>query len=215
MSLDPFSLAGAALSLFGGDDNESTKTQEIDPKLSRYVYGEDGKSGLLAQVDTRYNDQLARGGLNDTQRAGLEMRRQVYTDPRWVQSYDGLRSMGMNLLGQGIAANPYTQGQQAGPQPGAAPAPQGLAPMPGQAAQPQPLATVRPTTDMTHSPFAFAQNDAIKAAQTPVQTVAQYQASQAPAPTTAPATSMDELLRQQQQAAYKQYMADELRFAGA
>ena len=71
--------------LLGGGGSENSQPQnQIDPRLAKYVYGENGKGGLLDNVMSQYQQQYAQGGLNDLQRAGLESQRQVYASPQYT-----------------------------------------------------------------------------------------------------------------------------------
>lgn len=159
--------------LLGGNDSEQAQTSnQIDPRLAPYVYGKDGKGGLLSDVAKLYAQQSAQGGLNDLQRSGLESQRQVYASPQYTQGYDAMRSMGMGLLGGGVSQNPFTSGgQQSQP----------------QTQQQQNPSVVRPNTNMQYQPYTPQQTQSYQGMNTPIQSVAQYQAA-TPAPA-APATS--------------------------
>ncbi len=152
--------------LGGGGSSSSSTSNKIDDRLAPYVYGKDGKGGLLADVNSLYQQQAAQGGLNGLQRAGLESQRQVLASPQYTQGYDAMRSMGLGLLGGGVAQNPFTSGGMGG---GAAPS------------------VVRPTTNTQYQPFQPQQTESLQAMNTPIQSVAQFQAAN-PAPA-APATS--------------------------
>lgn len=154
--------------LLGGSGSESSQTSnKIDDRLAPYIYGKDGKGGLLSDVQRLYQQQMGQGGLNELQRAGMESQRQVYASPQYTQGYDAMRSMGMGLLGGGVAQNPFTSGSG----------------MPQGGQQPQ---VVRPNTNMNYQPYTPQQTPALAAMQTPIQSVQQYQATQSP---TTPATS--------------------------
>ena len=101
--------------LLGGSSggNTSTQSQKMDPRLDKYVYGGDGNSGLLSDAQGIYKKQLSQGGLNPLQTAGLEMQRQQLMSPQYGQGYDAMRSLGMGLLGGGVAGNPFTGGATA------------------------------------------------------------------------------------------------------
>lgn len=150
--------------LLGGGGSEQSATKTIDPRLGRFVYGEDGKSGLLGDVQNLYRQQAATGGLNDLQRSGMEMQRQTLMSPQYTQGYDAMRSMGMGLMGGGVAQNPFTNASA-------------NRPMPTQG-----QAVARPNTQ--YQPFSYAQNGAMVGGGTPIQSVAEYQqAGQSQAPT--------------------------------
>jgi hypothetical protein len=113
MAFDPLSiglsLAGGLLGA-GGNDQSATSEKKLDPRLERYVYGPDGESGLLGAMYQLAQEQASQGGLNDLQRQGLEMQRQYLNSPEYSQGMNQLRSMGLGLLGGGVAANPFTGG---------------------------------------------------------------------------------------------------------
>ena len=168
---DPVTGVTAASSVAGGllgseGSSSSQTSNKIDDRLAPYVYGKDGKGGLLADVMGQYQQQFAQGGLNPMMRAGLESQRQVLASPQYTQGYDAMRSMGLGLMGGGVAQNPFTSGGMGG---GAAPS------------------VVRPATNTQYQPFQPQQTESLQAMSTPIQSVAQYQAAN-PAPA-APATS--------------------------
>jgi hypothetical protein len=113
MAFDPLSiglsLAGGLLGS-GSGDKAATSEQKLDPRLERYVYGPDGESGLLGAMYQLAQEQASQGGLNDLQRQGMEMQRQYLMSPEYSQGMNQLRSMGLGLLGSGVAANPFTGG---------------------------------------------------------------------------------------------------------
>lgn len=155
--------------LLGGSGSESSQTSnKIDDRLAPYIYGKDGKGGLLSDVQSLYRQQMGQGGLNEMQRAGMESQRQVYASPQYTQGYDAMRSMGMGLLGGGVAQNPFTSGGMGGG-------------MGGQQMSQQP-GVVRPNTNMQYQPYAPQQTPSYQGMNTPIQSVQQYQpANPAPA----------------------------------
>lgn len=114
------SLLGAGLALAGGllgsKSGSGTQTAEkkMDPRLDRYVYGEDGQGGLMGTAYGLMQDQLKTGGLNDLQRQGLEMQRQYLMSPQYSQGYTNMANLGQSLMGGGVAGNPFTGGGVAG-----------------------------------------------------------------------------------------------------
>lgn len=109
-----FSLLGAGLGLLGGlmggGDNEQTQTRQLDPRLANYVFGSDGKTGLLGDASSVYSQQMKTGGLNDIQRQGLGMQQQYLMSPQYQQGNQSLYNLGMNMMGGGIAGNPFNRG---------------------------------------------------------------------------------------------------------
>lgn len=162
--------------LLGGGGSESSQTSnKIDDRLAPYVYGKDGKGGLLADVMGQYQQQFAQGGLNPMMRAGIESQRQVLASPQYTQGYDAMRSMGLGLMGGGVAQNPFTSGGMSGGTQGAAPS------------------VVRPTTNTQYQPFQPQQTESLQAMNTPIQSVAQYQASN-PKPETPPEDAINKAI---------------------
>lgn len=153
--------------LFGGQESES-KSNQIDPRLAPFVYGKDGKGGLLGDVQNLYRQQMGQGGLNDLQRSGLESQRQVLASPQYTQGYDAMRSLGMGLMGGGVAQNPFNSGMQ-------------QRPMGGQQ-MPQQMQPIRPNTNMQYQPYQPQQTPAMADMNTPIQSVSQYQANAPAAP---------------------------------
>lgn len=165
--------------LLGGGGSESSQTSnKIDDRLAPYVYGKDGKGGLLADVMGQYQQQFAQGGLNPMMRAGIESQRQVLASPQYTQGYDAMRSMGLGLMGGGVAQNPFTSGGMGG----------GLQQQP--ATNPS---VVRPNTNMQYQPFQPQQTESLQAMNTPIQSVAQYQASN-PKPETPPEDAINQAI---------------------
>lgn len=160
-----------AVSLAGGllgsqsTDSSSSSTRSMDPRMDRYVYGEDGQSGLLGGAWGLMQKQAAQGGLNDLQRQGMEMQRQYLMSPQYQNSYANMASMGQSLMGGGVAGNPFTpqqpmqmfgQGQQQRPQ-------QGYGQQPA-ASQQQPAFQYDPRTMPTSADVYFQQNPDVAAA---------------------------------------------------
>ena len=160
--------------LGGGGSSSSSTSNKIDDRLAPYVYGKDGKGGLLADVNSLYRQQAAQGGLNGLQRAGLESQRQVLASPQYTQGYEAMRSMGLGLMGGGVAQNPFTSGGMGG---SSTPAP----------------SVVRPTTSTQYQPFQPQQTESLQAMNTPIQSVAQYQAAN-PAPAEPTTSAIDDAI---------------------
>lgn len=121
------SLIGPIVGGLLGSQGESKKeSTTIDPRLGRYVYGDDGKGGLLGEfMMPIFRQQYAQGGLNDMQRGGLEMQRQYLMSPQYTQGYGAMQSMGLGLMGAGVARNPFNSGVMGGGMGGMQPQPMG------------------------------------------------------------------------------------------
>ena len=108
------SLAGAAMGSKGSTTGSSSSFQ-LDPRIQAMLYGSgSGGNGLLADMTQNYQTQHDQGGLNSTQRAGMEMQRQTLMDPGYTAGYNQMRNVGMGLLGAPIAGNPFTTGAKNG-----------------------------------------------------------------------------------------------------
>lgn len=101
---------GVLAGLSGGSGTSGTTT--IDPRIGQYVYGQDGNSGLLGDVNSIYRQQMAQGGLNPMQQQGLNIRAQYLNSPQYKQTFDQMQQVGTGLLASPIAGNPFTQGRQ-------------------------------------------------------------------------------------------------------
>lgn len=111
-------LLGAGVGLLAGatsGGNSSQQSTTLDPRIAQYVYGQDGKGGLLADTQSIYQQQMQNGGLNDMQRQGMGMQYQYLTSPQYSQGAQSMYDMGAQLMSGGVAGNPFTQrGQQGG-----------------------------------------------------------------------------------------------------
>jgi len=99
--------------LGGGSSSKgqtTTQTQSLDPRMQEYVYGGNGKTGILPYASSLFAQQAANGGLNDMQRQGLNTQYNYLTSPAFTQGYDQMRSLGSTLMGAGVAGNPFTGG---------------------------------------------------------------------------------------------------------
>ena len=177
--------------LLGGSSSKkgttTTSEKKLDPRMDRFVYGEDGKSGLLGSAYDMTQQQFRQGGLNDMQRSGLESQRQVLASPQFTQGYDAMRSMGMGLMGGGVAQNPFTSGAMSAPQ------------------MQRPMAPVRPNTNMQYQPYTPQQTPALAGMQTPFMSVDQYRAQTPTASAPTPKTieeMIEAYMKRFQQTAY-------------
>lgn len=112
-----FITAGLGLlgGMLGGDDEPATQKKELDPRIAKYVFGADDKSGLLGDAYGIYGKQMATGGINDLQRQGLSMQQQYLMSPQYQQGNQSLYNLGMNLMGGGVAGNPFTSQRMSTP----------------------------------------------------------------------------------------------------
>jgi hypothetical protein len=95
----------------GGKSNTQTNEQKIDPRMAQYLYGTGygDPNSLLGAAQALYKQNPS--GINPTMQAGMDMTKAALTDPAYAQGYQAMRTAGMGLLGQGVAANPFTTGQ--------------------------------------------------------------------------------------------------------
>lgn len=100
-------IGGLVGGLLGGEEQTTTQQQRMDPRMDKYVYGDESKRGLLDMAYNVMQDQYKTGGLNPTQQAGLEMQRQFLMSPQYQQGFSNMLGMGQSLMGGGVAGNPF------------------------------------------------------------------------------------------------------------
>lgn len=102
---------GAVGSIIASDKGGSSQstTQEVDPRLAKYLYGEEGDGGLLSDVDKWY--QANKSGLNDQMAQGLNTQWNVFNDPRTLGGYQQMTNLGSGLMGTPIVGNPFGDGR--------------------------------------------------------------------------------------------------------
>lgn len=107
-------LTSVAGGLLGSNKNANTSSASqqyrMDSRLDPLVYGTPQSTGLLGESNALYKMQLSQGGLNDTQRQGLDMQRQALMSPSYTQGYDAMRNTGLGLLSTPMAGNPFQTG---------------------------------------------------------------------------------------------------------
>lgn len=105
-------VGGIAGAIEGGKPNTQTNETKLDPRMQEYLYGKgygDTNSVLgAAQALWKQNPS----GINPTMQQGMDMQKAALTDPAYAQSFQAMRNAGTGLLSQGVAANPFTTGQQ-------------------------------------------------------------------------------------------------------
>jgi hypothetical protein len=104
-------LVGGLLGGGGGGESSATQQMKMDPRMDRFVYGDSGKGGLLGSAFELAQNQMKTGGLNPLQMGGMEMQRQFLMSPQYQQGYGNMMGLGQNLMGAGVAGNPFTSGQ--------------------------------------------------------------------------------------------------------
>jgi hypothetical protein len=95
----------------GGKPNTQTNESKIDPRMQQYLYGTGygDTNSLLGAAQNLWKQNPT--GINPTMLQGMDMTKAALTDPAYSQGYQTMRNTGMGLLGQGVAANPFTSGQ--------------------------------------------------------------------------------------------------------
>jgi len=103
-------LGAAAGAASGGGTTTATTQQKMDPRMDAYIYGT-GKGDPNSLLGAAWNQfQQNPSGINPTMQQGLDMQKSALMDPAYSQAYQQMRSVGNGLLGQGIAANPFSTG---------------------------------------------------------------------------------------------------------
>ncbi|WP_326538493.1 hypothetical protein [Pseudorhodoferax sp.] len=93
----------------GGSSSSQTTTNEIDPRLAAYIYGEDDKSGLLKDVSDWY--QANKSGMNPQMAQGLNTQWAVLNDPTTMAGYQQMANLGSGLMGAPVMGNPFSDGR--------------------------------------------------------------------------------------------------------
>ena len=105
------SLAGPVIGgLLGGSGSksqETTKTNQIDPRLADAIYGANG-SVPAAQDWYKQN----KSGLNSQSMQGLNNQASQLAASK--AGYDQMQNLGLGLLSSGVAGNPFSQGYTGG-----------------------------------------------------------------------------------------------------
>ena len=105
------SLAGPVIGgLLGGSGSksqETTKTNQIDPRLEPYIYGANGS--LPAAQDWFSKNK---SGMNGQMQQGLNNQASQYAASK--PGFDTMQNLGLGLMGGGVAGNPFSQGYSGG-----------------------------------------------------------------------------------------------------
>lgn len=102
-----------AMSLLGGlmgsEGSSQTQKNEIDPRMAKYIYGEDGKGGLLSEAQKWYENNKT--GLNPQMLQGLNTQWAVLNDPANMGAYTQMRNLGSGLMSAPVMGNPFSDGR--------------------------------------------------------------------------------------------------------
>ena len=105
------SLAGPVIGgLLGGSGSksqETTKVNQIDPRLEPYIYGANGS--LPAAQDWFSKNK---SGMNSQMQQGLTNQASQYAASK--PGFDQMQNLGLGLMGGGVAGNPFSQGYSGG-----------------------------------------------------------------------------------------------------
>jgi hypothetical protein len=94
-----------ALGSSGGNQQTQTQTQNLDPRMANAVYG-----NLVPGITDWYQDN--KSGLNPIMLQGLNQQYNALQDPFTSAGYNRMGQNGYNLMGGGVAGNPFTNGWQ-------------------------------------------------------------------------------------------------------
>ena len=100
----------------GGGNNgmsgptSSSQTRTMDPYVASYIYGKDGKGGLLSDAYKNYQDN--KSGMNPMMEQGLQNQWNSISDPRIRAGYNQMQQLGSGLMSAPMAGNPFTSGMR-------------------------------------------------------------------------------------------------------
>lgn len=106
------SIAGPVIGgLLGSGGSSSTQTQQnqIDPRMAKYIYGDDNTQGLLDSAYNWYNKN--RSGLNDQMLQGLNSQWNVLSNPSTMAGYQQQAALGSGLMSAPVMGNPFADGR--------------------------------------------------------------------------------------------------------
>src|SRR5574343_1465498 len=104
--------AGASIlgGLLGGKKGATNQVQSnaksMDPRVDAMYFGQ---GGLLSDLNDWYAKNKT--GLNPDMQAGLDHMRSVYQSPLATQGYERMGNVGYDLMGRGVAGNPFVTGK--------------------------------------------------------------------------------------------------------
>ena len=86
-----------------------TTTQEsknkLDPRMEALLYGDGQNTGLLSRANT-LSQQPA---INSRMREGMDAQYNYLKSPMYQSIFNQILGSGQNLMGRGVAGNPFTQ----------------------------------------------------------------------------------------------------------
>ena len=98
-----------------GGGKEQTTKQEVDPRMAALLYGapgDAGKGGLYGMATKLALENPS--GINSRMRQGLDQQYNYLSSPQYTQMMQAMMGQGQNLMGRGVAGNPFNQGGSQG-----------------------------------------------------------------------------------------------------
>lgn len=92
----------------GGMANGTTQSQ-IDPRMAKYIYGDESNQGILDIAQKMYQSNPS--GMNAQMVQGMNNQWNTLNDPKLKAGYDQIQNQGLGLLNMPMAGNPFTRGQ--------------------------------------------------------------------------------------------------------
>ena len=92
----------------GGSSQSQTQSNKMDSRLDPYVYGSDGKGGILGAANDWY--QANKSGLNPQMLQGLNSQWNVLSDPATMGAYPQMSNLGSSLMSAPVMGNPFANG---------------------------------------------------------------------------------------------------------
>lgn len=93
----------------GATDQTQTQKRSLDPRIDAMYFGSNGSGGLLGDLSNWYSQN--KSGLNQNMTDGLNQMNAVYRSPLAQQGYERMGQTGYDLMGRGVAGNPFTDGR--------------------------------------------------------------------------------------------------------
>ena len=97
--------------LMGSEGSSQSQTQQntIDPRMAKYIYGENGTGGLLSEANKWYENNKT--GLNSQMLQGLNTQWNVLNNPETMGTYKQMQNIGSSLMSAPVMGNPFANGQ--------------------------------------------------------------------------------------------------------
>jgi hypothetical protein len=102
-------LGGVGQGQGGGGMANGTTQSQIDPRMAKYIYGDESNQGILDIAQKMY--QANPSGMNAQMVQGMNSQWNTLNDPKLKAGYDQIQNQGLGLLNMPMAGNPFTRGQ--------------------------------------------------------------------------------------------------------